>query len=90
MAKLNIVYIRAAIEQATGIRLSLKETILALIQEGMLPNRAEVMKLLPSFEYLYVTQDARKGQVSSGSMLMPVDVLIRERLQDGEKQTPDN
>lgn len=49
----NIVYIRAIIEAETGIRLSLKQTVAYLYQEGMITKSEAKTAIFPGYNALY-------------------------------------
>lgn len=50
---MNVVYIRAAIQQETGIRLTYKQVIAYLLEEKMITKAQSKRMLFPGYEKLF-------------------------------------
>ena len=71
---MNIWYIRAAIEEATGIRLTLEETVRYLVEEGKV-SRAKAKNLIfPGYSSFYKPIDKEKQEIT----VLPVDRIITD------------
>lgn len=69
-------YIRAAIEQNTGIKLSLKETVDYLVEEGLITRAKAKNLIFPGYSYIF----GDKKIIKEDKVVepLPVDQVIRD------------
>ena len=77
----NIVYIRAAIEAQTGIRLSLKQTVAYLYQEGMITKSEAKTAIFPGYSALYGTS-IDKNVIADDSKLFDKSMIPVDKVTD--------
>lgn len=74
---MNVYYIRAAIQEKTGVRLSLKDTVKYLLEEKLVTKSQANKMLFPGYTKLFPSE-LGKGYVSEQNNLIPVDAIIRD------------
>lgn len=71
---MNIVYIRAAIEAATGEHLSLNQTKALLIEEGLISKREAKNLIFPGYKVFYTPSAPPKVE----EPVLPVDAIVKD------------
>lgn len=71
----NLTYIRAAILERTGIKLSVQEVARYLVEEGLLTERKAKSLIFDNYNHLYKTIGYERKDLE---VIKPVDIILSE------------